>query len=101
MFTQESEFLYQLDISINSTDHPNVIETNVGADGADPCHGDSGSPLMLKDLNQRWILVGTLIGGGYDCSKPFDRGDNTTDWNKVSIHVPWIQIIKMRLTGKI
>ena len=94
MDSQQSEFLIQLDITVNSSRrHSLLIETNVGRFGGDPCSGDSGGPLLLRDSNQEWTLVGTLIGGGFDCSQPFDRKDNTSDWSKVSVHVRWIQSI--------
>ena len=39
----QSEFLVQLDITINRTyQFKYALETNVGIDGADPCAGDSG-----------------------------------------------------------
>ena len=89
----QSEFLVQLDVTVNSsTNNYFVLETNVGQFGGDPCDGDSGGPLLLKDEHE-WTIVGTLIGGGFDCSQPFDRKDNTSDWNKVSIHMPWIRSI--------
>ena len=54
---------------------------------------DSGGPLLLRGDDFEWILVGTLIGGGFDCYSPQDRSDNTSDWNKVTVHMPWIQTI--------
>ena len=91
---EQSEFLVQLDVTVNSsTSYPFMLETNVGPAGADPCLGDSGGPLLLREGNQEWLLVGTLIGGGFDCLNPYDRSDNTSDWNKVSALEPWINTI--------
>jgi len=88
-----SEFLYQADLSVNSSYLQYALETNVGEFGTDPCEGDSGGPLLLRGDDFEWILVGTLIGGGFDCYSPQDRSDNTSDWNKVTVHMPWIQTI--------
>ena len=73
----------------SSTSNPYNIETNVGKNGADPCYGDSGGPLLLRE-GLEWVLVGTLIGGGFDCAIQ-TRHDNTSDWNNVASHVPWIR----------
>ena len=86
-----NELLYQADLKINNSNHFNALETNVGPHGTDPCDGDSGGPLLFRGDDYEWVLVGTLIGGGFDCYNPEDRSDNTSDWNKVTIHVPWIQ----------
>ena len=58
----------------------------------DPCAGDSGGPLLYKD-NGRWVVIGTVNGGGYDCrtgilSKQFD---GMGVWNKVTSHLDWIK----------
>ena len=78
---------------MNSSLTQYALETNVGQYGTDPCEGDSGGPLLFRGRDLEWILVGTLIGGGFDCYRPEDRSDNTSDWSKVTIHVPWIQSI--------
>ena len=64
--------------------------TNVGPGGGDPCDGDSGGPLLLREEDLKWTLIGTLIGGGFDCQEPHDRSDNTSDWNSVAPLVSWI-----------
>ena len=62
---EQSEFLAQLDITVNSSaKHTHLIETNTGIHGADPCQGDSGGPLLLKKDGE-WLLIGTLLGGGF------------------------------------
>ena len=76
----------------NSVLHYQLIETNVGENGADPCAGDSGGPLLLKDENNEWVLIGTLLGGGYSCGDR-DSQDSTSDWNKISVHAQWINSI--------
>jgi len=61
----------------------------------DPCSGDSGGPLMYYNkTTSRYVLIGTVYGGGYDCKR--DRvtlfeGSNNGVWNKVSAHMWWIQ----------
>ena len=47
-----------------------------------------------KDGIEKWILIGTVNGGGYDCrtdrKTEIDGSDNGV-WNKVSYHVDWIK----------
>ena len=69
-----------------------LLETNVGHNGADPCRGDSGGPLLLRGEDLEWTLVGTLVGGGYACENP-DGKDTSSDWSKVALHVPWIKSV--------
>ena len=48
----------------------------------------------MKDGIEKWILIGTVNGGGYDCrtdrKAEIDGSDNGV-WNKVSYHVDWIK----------
>ena len=76
----------------NSVLNYQLIETNVGENCADPCAGDSGGPLLLKDENNEWVLLGTLLGGGYSCGDR-DAQDSTSEWNKISVHAQWINSI--------
>ena len=90
---EQSEWLAQLDVTVNnSVLHYHLIETNVGENNADPCPGDSGGPLLLKDEKGQWVLIGTLLGGGFSCVDR-DHQDLTSEWNKVSVHVQWINSI--------
>ena len=92
-YGDQSEFLQRLDVTVNSTSRPYHIETNVGPHGADPCAGDSGGPLLMRGPDLQWLLIGTLEGGGYDCNKPFDRSNNISNWNRIDVHLPWIESI--------
>ena len=74
----------------NSVLHYHLIETNVGENDADPCPGDSGGPLLLRDEKGEWVLIGTLLGGGNSCR---EGGDSTSEWNKISVHIQWINSI--------
>ena len=70
-----------------------LLETNVGAYDADPCEGDSGGPLLMRGEDRSWRLVATLLGGGFNCDPWAESADKTSDWNKVSVHIPWITSI--------
>ena len=90
---EQSEWLAQLDITVNnSVRHHYLIETNVGENDVDPCAGDSGGPLLLKEGNGEWVLIGTLLGGGYSCGDG-DGQDLTSEWNKISVHAQWIKSV--------
>jgi secreted trypsin-like serine protease len=82
----------------SSTKYHYLIETNIGTHGADPCSGDSGGPLLLEGDDLQWTLVGVVLGGGFSCENPEGK-DTTSDWNKISIHVPWIKSIIEAQTG--
>ena len=83
--SDQSEFPVRLDVTVNSTSDQYNLETNVGPNGADPCFGDSGGPLLLRGSDQNWVIVATLLGGGFDCANFFDRSDNTSDWNRAEL----------------
>merc|ERR1712106_698448 len=91
--SDQSEFPVRLDVTVNSTSDQYSLETNVGPNGADPCFGDSGGPLLLRGLDHKWVIVATLYGGGFDCANFFDRSDNTSDWNRIDVHIPWIRTL--------
>ena len=78
-----------------STQNYYLLQTNVvltPAGGADPCKGDSGGPLLLKGEDNAWQLAAVLLGGGFKCGAFFNN-DTTSDWSKVSVHIPWIRSI--------
>ena len=75
-----------------STQNYYLLQTNVGEHGADPCKGESGGPLLLKGEDNAWQLAAVLLGGGFKCGA-FDSKDKTSDWSKVSVHIPWIRSI--------
>jgi len=59
----------------------------------DPCAGDSGGPLLHQDPNSlRWMIIGTVWGGGYDCRTGNGR-EGSGAWAKVSGHLDWINSI--------
>jgi len=61
----------------------------------DPCSGDSGGPLMyLNKSTNKYVLIGTVQGGGFDCRDGnVYTWEGTTDgmWNKVTEHMGWIE----------
>ncbi|XP_023344730.1 venom serine protease [Eurytemora carolleeae] len=71
-----------------------ITEKNEDGLYKDPCAGDSGGPLMLKNKENKFQIIGTVQGGGYDCDraglvKTF--GDENQKWNKVGIYLDWIK----------
>merc|ERR1712215_137941 len=68
-----------------------LLKNNSDGEWMDPCSGDSGGPLMHQNKKtKRWTLIGTVIGGGYNCGKD---EVNTPEgwWNKVSSHSIWLK----------
>lgn len=62
----------------------------------DPCAGDSGGPLMYKTpQSDKWVIIGTVQGGGFDCRDGDLIGNKTGQaygrWNRVLAYVDWIQ----------
>eukprot|EP00092_Neocalanus_flemingeri_P055151 GFUD01065077.1.p1 GENE.GFUD01065077.1~~GFUD01065077.1.p1 ORF type:complete len:342 (+),score=69.68 GFUD01065077.1:41-1027(+) len=100
-FDQDSEYLKQLDISIQTlTSFDHLIETNLAPGGGDTCQGDSGGPLLIRNKEDlQWTLIGTLLGGGVDCDDlksflgPDLTQDTSSDWNKLTPHLTWIKKI--------
>ena len=46
----------------------------------------------MRGEDLEWTLVGTLVGGGYECGNPGGK-DTSSDWNKIALHVPWINSV--------
>jgi len=95
----QSDLLKQVNLMVTNTTykHYKMFGTEVDfKDGLeqDPCAGDGGGPLMYyyRTLN-RWVIIGTLWGAGYDCrtdTKSGMEGYEEGIWNKVSYHTDWI-----------
>jgi len=56
--------------------------------GKDSCKGDSGGPLMVRQRDGRFVLVG-LVSAGFSCGRPgqpgiYHRVSSTSDW--ISYH---------------
>merc|ERR1712215_15907 len=72
-----------------------LLKNNSDGEWMDPCSGDSGGPLMHKNKQtKRWTLIGTVMGGGYDCEhdkvNTFE-GSTIGVWNKVNSHSKWLE----------
>jgi len=88
-----------LEVSPKVYDHYHILGTllknNSDGEWMDPCSGDSGGPLMHQNKQtKRWTLIGTVMGGGYDCKRDTTHtleGSNNGQWNKVSSHSEWLK----------
>jgi len=108
--TGQSPFLrmVQLGVSPKRYRHTKMFGTVLSTkedEYQDPCSGDSGGPLMYFDSSSgRYVLIGTVQGGGYDCRHDtvavFEGSDNGV-WNKVSAHMEWIQQTMGRLGQRV
>lgn len=65
---------------------PNMIAAgNLSEGGVDSCSGDSGGPLLLRDLDGEWTLAG-LTSFGDGCALP----DSPGIYTRVSQIRPWL-----------
>jgi len=56
----------------------------------DPCAGDSGGPLMsYNNARQKWTVIGTVSGFGYDCETGYVNG--LGKWNNIKTLGTWIR----------
>jgi len=104
----QSKLLKRVNLQITGStdDHPKMFGTKVEfkrGEYQDPCAGDGGGPLMDRldtggeEKYNRWVLIGTLQGGGYDCRNGELLQDKEGIWNKVSYWTDWI---KDQIKGK-
>merc|ERR1719187_2917408 len=96
--SKQSTLLKHIDLTVSYATgyNKNYFYTDIEIiDGVpqDPCAGDSGGPLMHQDpTTNRWTIIGTVYGGGYDCRT--GNGANSKGyWNKVTAHLDWIKDI--------
>jgi len=98
--TKQSDYLrdVQLRVSKKKYAHKKMLGTKMRLKNGMPvdvCSGDSGGPLMIRDRStKKYILIGTVMGGGYDCgSDNMTSFEGSVDgvWNKVSAHTDWIK----------
>jgi len=108
--TRQSPYLRMVKLSVSPKryNHTKMFGTVLSMkedEYQDPCAGDSGGPLMYLDSSSgRYVLIGTVQGGGYDCRtdaiSEFEGSDNGV-WNKVSAHMEWIQQTMGRLGQRV
>ena len=93
-----SRYLKHVNLTVSAPNYPtsNFFYTDIAIINGvpqDPCAGDSGGPLMHQDpTTKRWTIIGTVLGGGYDCrdgTGAYSEGH----WNKVTAHLDWIKDI--------
>jgi len=64
--------------------YPEMLCAGYKSGGKDSCKGDSGGPLMVRQRDGRFVLVG-LVSAGFSCGKPgqpgiYHRISATADW---------------------
>jgi len=64
--------------------YPEMMCAGYRDGGKDSCKGDSGGPLMVRQRDGRFVLVG-LVSAGFSCGKPgqpgiYHRISATSDW---------------------
>ena len=107
--------LKQVDLTIyTATRFYYLLETNTTIEAGDPCKGDSGGPLLIKNTEDfQWTLIATLLGGGLTCEQDQtvlydeimeeedENVDVVSDWNKVMPHMAWIKSLIDLSEGRI
>ena len=53
--------------------YPEMMCAGYKTGGKDSCKGDSGGPLMVRQKDGRWVLVG-LVSAGFSCGQPGQPG---------------------------
>lgn len=53
--------------------YPEMLCAGYRFGGKDSCKGDSGGPLMVRQKDGRWVLVG-LVSAGFSCGQPGQPG---------------------------
>ena len=53
--------------------YPEMLCAGYRDGGKDSCKGDSGGPLMVRQKDGRWVLVG-LVSAGFSCGQPGQPG---------------------------
>jgi len=96
-----SERLRKVDQKVHGvvSGHSTLISTSAEEDSdgtpMDPCSGDSGGPLMWRDSEGRFRIIGTVSGGGFNCDRNIQvsnyHGDNRQKYGNVNMFVSWIK----------
>ena len=68
-----------------SIDHRNLC-AGVPEGGKDDCHGDSGGPIVGRDIRGQWVQIG-IVSWGIGCGRPGHPGVYT----RVSAFADWIR----------
>merc|ERR1712212_629816 len=69
-------------------------EKNIYGDYMDPCAGDSGGPLMWQNKDGKFVALGVVNGGGYQCDKDLVssfHGTRDQVWNNVTSHLDFLE----------
>ena len=53
--------------------YPEMMCAGYKTGGKDSCKGDSGGPLMVRQKDGRWVLVG-IVSAGFSCGQPGQPG---------------------------